>query len=170
MGFSRVETGEGEARMLLFCFNCGDVDSIYCVAFQYETGRGVAVDHVEAQRWYMRGAEQNHVPSMAALGRLCEKTGDDTEAVRWYARGAELGNVECQSALGCFYEEGRHVEEDQQQASEWHLKAAEGGSALSMYCLATMAAEGRAEIRDGRAWMEKSAQLGFGPAKEALSE
>ena len=61
----------------------------------YYHGEGIAVDMVEAFKWYKRAAEAGHVKAMFSLGQ-CYYHGDGVavekiEAFKWCKRAAEAG-------------------------------------------------------------------------------
>jgi len=63
------------------------------LGYIFSSGEGVKQDHVEAVRWYRKGADQDDAYSQASLG-FSYRNGegvkqDHVEAVRWYRMAAE---------------------------------------------------------------------------------
>ncbi len=123
----------------------GDATAQGALANAYLTGDKVAIDPVQAVRWYKASAEQNDPISQFALGMLYEEGNgvnrSMTEAVKWYRAAAERGVAEAQYNLGACYATGDGVEIDHAESVKWYRKAAEQR-------------EVRAETQLGRAYRE----------------
>ena len=69
----------------------------------YYQGQGVPQDYTEANRWYLKAAEQGDVRAQYSLGYMYAKgqgvPQDYIEARRWYRKAAEQGNPEARRAL-----------------------------------------------------------------------
>ena len=69
----------------------------------YESGIGVAIDNVEAFKWYKLAAENGDADAQTVLC-ACYATGDGiavdkVEAIKWYTRAADAGNTDAQHNL-----------------------------------------------------------------------
>lgn len=76
---------------------------------------------------------------------------------------AEQGNVEAQYYIGYIYQNGQGVNEDQQQAAKWYLKAANGGYGPAQSKIGFMYANGHAFTKDyekAAIWYRKAAEQG----------
>lgn len=99
----------------------------------YYFGRnGVAKDHKEAVKWYLKAGEQGFAIAQSGLGE-CYYSGfgvgrDYKEAVKWYRKAAEQGHAGGQYNLGKCYYLGHGVAKDHKEAVLWFRKAAEQGN------------------------------------------
>lgn len=88
----------------------GDADSENRLGSCYETGDGVAIDHIEALKWYRKAAEQGFAPAQANLGSYYfigdVVARDLSEAVKWYRKAAEQNDATAQYQLGACYAMG----------------------------------------------------------------
>ncbi len=146
-----AEQGEAEAVMWVRRVAAqGSADDQVLLGSLYATGRGlVALDAVEAARWYRLAAEQRDEEARLVVQQMAERgnalaqvalasmyaTGqglpeDGGEALRWYRLAAEQGSVEAQIALGGMYAEGRGVAQDETEALRWYRLAAEQGGGM----------------------------------------
>jgi len=123
----------------------GDASAQGALGNAYLVGDKVAVDPVQAARWYKAAAEQNDPISQFALGMLYEEgngvTRNMTDAVKWYRAAAERGLAEAQYNLGACYATGEGVDINHSESVKWYRKAAEQH-------------EVRAETQLGRAYRE----------------
>lgn len=110
----------------------GNVEAQFALAQAYDRGRDVAVDKIEAVRWYTRAAEQGDAFSQYLLGNNSwNGTGlpkSEQEAVRWWQRAAAQGFAPAQSSLGrALVTGGQEVSPDKTQAYLWlALSAGQG--------------------------------------------
>ena len=81
----------------------GDARAQANVGWMYQTGRGTALDPVQAVAWYARAAERGHEIAQYNLGYAYEQgegaPRDLVKAARWYAKSAQQGNAEAKA--GC---------------------------------------------------------------------
>lgn len=98
----------------------GDASAQFCLGMIYDEGEGVAVDKVEAVRWYRKSAEQGYIKAQNNLssayytGEGVKK--DLVEAVRWCRKAAEQGDIKAQNTLGGLYAMGDGVLKDTVEA------------------------------------------------------
>ena len=73
-----------------------DANAQFEMGKRYETGDGLLVDYVEAQKLYRKAAEAGHAEAQRNLGFLyAEGRGVETnvaEAVKWFRKAALLGD------------------------------------------------------------------------------
>jgi TPR repeat protein len=124
----------------------GHVEAQLNIAFMYNQGLGVPVDHGVARRWYHRAAEQGLAEAQAQLGVVYSQglgvAPNYDEAVKWSTKAAEQGHPQGQFNLGAFYATGLGVPRDYKRAAFWTRKAAEQGDAASQVNLAMLYSEG----------------------------
>jgi hypothetical protein len=120
-----------------------DIDAAYLLALIYERGlysdQGIAVDVIQAARWFQAAAELGHVEAMAELA-LCYELGcgvevSDELAVEWYVKAANAGHVTAKFAVGEAFEEARGVPQSDSEACLWYYKAALAGDGDSIQAL-----------------------------------
>src|SRR5262249_21601573 len=71
----------------------------------YQEGRGVALNDIEAVKWYRKAADQGNAQAQVALGSMYYLGGwtvaqNAAEAAKWYRKAADQGNAEAQVVLG----------------------------------------------------------------------
>jgi TPR repeat protein len=120
------------------------------IAELFRHGKGVRKDAQEALRWYRLAAQWRYAPAEARLGAAYDEGWgvghDDAVALRWYREAAGGGNggvygmyatvlrraiAEAvrvsEYRIGLFYERGRGVTRDLNEARAWMQKAADAG-------------------------------------------
>jgi TPR repeat protein len=124
----------------------GNVRAQYFVAWMYEGGLGVAIDHREAARWYRLAAERCDSFSQTRLGYFYQEglgvARDDKLAAQWYAKSAEAGDRQGQMSLAAMYRDGRGVARDFKEAEKWFLLAADQGAAWAQMNLGMLYTHG----------------------------
>jgi hypothetical protein len=152
----------------------GDAQAQFELAHCYESGRGVAADATEATRWYEKAAAQGHVDAKQALWRMKSAaaaraapqpgdeelakgraTEDENEARRWYRAAADKGNAAAQYELGISFLN--------------YGVAAEFYSAMNVPNYPSQSKKNR-DIRQGLAWIRKSAEQGYADAQFELAQ
>lgn len=133
----------------------GDPVAMHNLAMDYETGLhgpsggvGSGPDSApyfeKAVKLYERAAiEQNHAPSMLALGSLYRRgepgvPADKKKAFYWVKRAAESGCVGAYPTLAAYYESGIGVEKDAKKSIHWLERAFEAGSVETGVRLGTL--------------------------------
>ncbi|MDP1704584.1 MAG: DNA gyrase C-terminal beta-propeller domain-containing protein, partial [Sulfurimicrobium sp.] len=94
-------------------------------------------------------------------------------AFEWSFASQDNQDVELWSDLGNMYQEGRGVEQNDEQATYWFRKAAEGGDAIGQWELGLNYREGRGVVVDdeqGFYWMCKAAEQGNSAMQGMLGE
>lgn len=139
----------------------------------YLSGKGVEQDSQKAYEWFLKAAQQGDDKAQFRVAEMLHNgeagTKDISEAVQWFLKSAEQGMAESQYALGVCYANGEGVEDNYAEAERWLLKAARQGDPRHEYQLAILyLTHGEREKAFG--WLEQSANKGYQPAKERLSE
>ncbi len=109
----------------------GDAAAQNNIGFMYRYGRGVAINPVEAVKWYRRAAEQGHPAAQFNLGLMYDNglgvPQDFAIAAEWFQRAAQQEVARAQTFLGLMYRSGKGREKDLIQALLWlNLAAAQG--------------------------------------------
>ncbi|CAL8124779.1 unnamed protein product [Orchesella dallaii] len=119
---------------------------------QFRCGWGVAINEIEAVRYFSKAAEAGNPEGMHSLA-LCYINGtgvkqDFSKAHELYLKGAQMspttsgratlvlknvGVSACQEGLGALYEAGIVVEQNYTKAAFWYKKSAENGEGRSAY-------------------------------------
>ena len=139
----------------------------------YLSGKGVEQDSQKAYEWFLKAAQQGDDKAQYRVGEMLNNgeagTKDPSKAIPWLLKSAEQGMAESQYALGVCYANGEGVEKSYAEAERWLLKAARQGDPRHEYQLAILyLTQGEREKAFG--WLEQSANKGYQPAKERLSE
>lgn len=153
----------------------GDAEAQAWIGSLHANGEGVRADLEAAFGWYLRAAEQDHVPAQTNVGAMLVMgqgtPADPAAGVRWLARAAEAGDAMAQSNLATLYFRGERVAKDEAAAAHWYRCAAEQGHYPSQARLGFMYANGLGMEKDRAqafAWLSLAAQHGVGMALNAL--
>jgi uncharacterized protein len=141
----------------------GNADCQTSMGLIYQAGERIpgglkTADPVEAAKWYLMAAEQDHTEAiqhlamMNAMGMGIKQ--DDLEAVRWFRKGVELGNNDCKWGLGQCYLDGKGVQQDTVQA----------------YALFSVAIEGIENPQQKKAMADRRDKLGAALTAEQLKK
>ncbi|GAB1717882.1 MAG: Sel1-like protein [Nitrobacter sp.] len=124
----------------------GDPAAAFEVGLRYAEGKGVAVNYVEAAKWYDRAAQAGVVPAMFRLGTLHEKglgVAKDLDAARrYYMQAAERDNAKAMHNLAVLDADGGGKGADYTSAAQWFRKAAERGVTDSQFNIGILYARG----------------------------
>jgi tetratricopeptide (TPR) repeat protein len=149
----------------------GNVEAQFCLAVQFNYGRGVTKDLVESAKWYRNAAERGHRDAQNALGFAYERgegVGQDYEqALAWYRKAADNGDALAKSNIGMMYYKGRGVTLDYGQAMKWFHTAALDDLALAQREVGLMIKDARGVQRDyaiAMKWYRLAADKGFADA------
>lgn len=124
-----LQSGEFSKAVDLFsrAADLGSVDAMYALGYCWENGKGVEVNPVEAERFYIKAALWGHKDAAYGMGYMHEKgclgAVNMDKAVDWYRKAADKGSVEAMYALGLCYEFGKGVKKDIDKAIEMYRKA-----------------------------------------------
>lgn len=117
----------------------GDVEAAFLMGTAYDEALGVAVDYVEAMRWYRRAAHRGHILATHNVGNMHRDgrgvDSDHATAAMWWLRAARAGDVIPALRLAEAYEAGRGVPQSVEEARYWYEKAAAAGNATAAEAL-----------------------------------
>lgn len=134
-------------------------------------------DFEKAFHYYEKAAERGSWDGYCNLG-YCYEKGQGVilsykKAVELYRKAADEGSLRGMKMLANCYLEGIGVEKDSKQVIALLEKAASMGDAPSMYYLGQLYEEGEDDFpkdkKKAKEWYKKAADLGYQPAKDALS-
>src|SRR5215469_15283306 len=80
----------------------GDREAQFWLASIYEEGKLVQRDHEQAERWFLKSAQEGYPPAERTLG-LFYWFSDRAQAAMWLQRAAQRGDSEAQFWLGIAY-------------------------------------------------------------------
>lgn len=127
----------------------GDADGQFGMGLLHDNGFGVALDSLQATKWYLSAAEQGHGEAQCNLAIMYENgwgvPQSDEEAFKWYSLAAEQGLVPAQYSLGKMYKNGFGVASDNIQAHKWLTIAYEMGNNSARFRRDTLASKMSAE-------------------------
>ena len=97
----------------------GDAQSQYNVAKIWAEGKKVPQNMEKAIAYYKKSAEQNYIPSLMVLAKMCEEKNEDEKAFSYYLKAAEVGYTSAQLIVA------RKLDSqgDSVQALDWMEKA-----------------------------------------------
>ena len=132
--------------------HAGNLYAQFGLGVMYDEGRHVALDPIEAGKWFLLVAErgnpyaQHNIGLMYLDGRGVER--DIGAGLRWIRASAEQGHALAQTSLGSLYASGTHVPVDFTQAARWLRPASEQGHAEAQYVYGMMKYHGDGMARD----------------------
>jgi len=143
-----------------------DPQAMTVLGQMYTSGLGIPEDRAVARQWYAQAAAQGHAPAKQPLAILLRDGEggpvDLSGAYQLVQEAAEAGDVAAAHDLGLMFEQGLGVAADLSAALRWYRVAAEAEAPVTWTTLAlALAAHGEAE--EGRAWLQRSAEAGYGP-------
>lgn len=155
----------------------GDAESQFLTGYAHRSGKGQARDDVQAARWYLKAAAQEHVLAQFNLGLMylagTGVTKNEIEGAAWTRKAAEQGHATAQFNLAAMYTRGQGVGQSDSEAAAWMRKAADQGMASAQVQLGDMYEEGRGVTQDGvqaAAWYGKAAEQGNASAQYYLAQ
>ncbi|PTM97623.1 peptidoglycan-binding protein [Mycoplana dimorpha] len=155
----------------------GDRLALFEIGARYTDGRGVAIDLVEAARWYALSAERGFAPAQYRLGSFYEKgqgvERDLDKARDFYEQAAKQGNASAMHNLAVLLATGGGKEPDLAAAAEWFKKAADLGVRDSQFNLAVLYARGNGvtmDFEEAYKWFAIAARDGDRDAAEKRDE
>ncbi|MCY3969047.1 MAG: tetratricopeptide repeat protein [Acidobacteria bacterium] len=144
----------------------GDADAQYRLARRHaieaERWNGIGRDFAkEAERWYIKAAEQGHARAYYRLGGVQK---NDTVAIVFFRLAAEQSDADAQYQLGKVYDWGTGGEKDAAEAVRWYRLAAEQEHAKAQAALGLMYLLGKGVERDRAKaceWEQRAAENGY---------
>ena len=120
----------------------------------YEYGYCVEKDYSEAIIWYKKAAKSDYASALMRLLRLLHKCGKYEEALEWLAE-ATKENPDLCKWVGAYYEQGKGIEKNIDEAMWWYKKGAQNGNLSSKIFYGKKLFEQK-EYADALAWFEKA--------------
>ena len=138
-------------------------DAQYQLGMRYADGVGKQKDELEAERWFKKASNQNHMAAKAQLGVLLLKENPET-AIELFKSAAASGDAVGQLQLGKACRDGKQVPKDYKKALEWFLKAAKQGNAEAQNQVGIRYADGQGTSKnktEAAKWYRRSAEQGY---------
>jgi hypothetical protein len=134
----------------------------------YGQGTQVAMDPIEALKWYRLAAQKGNASAQYNLGCYYDQgkcvSADVTEALRWYRLAADQGLADAIYNVGCCYESGDGVEMDTCEALVWYSLAAGQGHAEAQYNVGCFHENGcggvSKDVKEALKWYRLAAEQG----------
>ena len=117
---------QAQFHQLLAKAQAGDAEAQYLVGCVYNRGRLVPRNPEEAQRWFLKSAEQSYPPAEGAYG-MGARIANPAVGERWMLRAADHGDASTQLWLAISYDDDWFGTIDHELALKWYRKAAESG-------------------------------------------
>ena len=101
----------------------GHAAAQHLIGVMYYFGRGTAVNHTEAVKWYRRAADQefpsaqNNLGNMYMVGEGVEQ--DHAEALKLFLRATDHGVFNAMYSVSYIYAEGVGIERDPIESLKW---------------------------------------------------
>jgi TPR repeat protein len=134
-------------RMLVPLADHGNAVAQEILGFMYSRGEGVSRDDARAFAWFKLAAEAGRPDAQFEVGKMYRNGAgtqpDADAALFWLRRAADQGKVEALEALAEQYWGQGAFPADATAALELSLDAAKHGSAIAMYNIGLLYAEGR---------------------------
>jgi len=123
----------------------------------YEEGVGVKQDDNFAQIWYLKAANQSDPKAQFYLANFYQKRNQYAQAVYYYRKASDQGYVRAQYALAMNLLAGTGVVQDEAQAQQLLLEAAQAGHAKSQLQLGQdfLAKD---ELTEAKKWLTKASE------------
>ena len=123
--------------------NCVDAERQFKLGLKFASGKGAALDYVQAAAWYRKAAEQNHFLAQFNLGMMYAHgqgvARDSVQSRMWLDKAAQQGDAGAQFHLGdschraSFSQVPADASESRIEAYMWYrLAAAQGYSGSEM--------------------------------------
>lgn len=122
----------GALKELIPLAQKGDAKAQENLGLMYATGRGVAQNWVEAEKWIRKAAEQGLAEAQYNLGLLYINgqgvPQNNAEAMKWFRKSSDQGYARAQYSLGVMYLQGLGVPKNLVQAYMWWYLAGSQGN------------------------------------------
>jgi len=106
----------------------GNAEAQWNLGYWYSIGKGVVKDEREAEKWYLKSAEQGNSLAQGSLGAIYLDRKSYNEAFKWFQKAAEQGIDYAQLYLGALYSKGLGgVKANWVEAAKWMRRSADQG-------------------------------------------
>ncbi len=97
----------------------------YHLGMLYKIGECVPKSEVEAEKWFLKSANQGDAEAQEQIGIMHLKgisgVRNEAEALKWFLKSAENENFSVIRKLAAMYDKGEGVVKDQVEAYKWYL-------------------------------------------------
>lgn len=136
------------------------------IGLSCQDGEGVPQDEEKAREWCKKAYEQHgRFAGEAAnnVGVIFESHGDYASAMEWYGKGAKAGYDWAMFNTGLFYQKGKGVPQDTEEAKVWYKKAYEkhGEAAAKAADKMGLIFTSQHDYAGALEWYKKSAEAGY---------
>jgi len=123
-----------DARHVRALAEKGDWAAQLALASAYELGtKGLPKNNTEAEKWYLKAANQGGAEAQIALAEHFRSLGNKTKAISWYRKAADQRSGDAAEMLWLTYAlGGKDVEKNSHEAKKWFDKAVEWGSTTAL--------------------------------------
>lgn len=165
-------------QLLIQAAQQGHLQAQFHVASLYAKGEGGPQDQQQATYWFNQASENGYGPaqhSLAARYLTGKGTALDLDrGIFWLKRAADQHDTDALRDLGFMYFQGMGVDKDYQQARDLLLLPAEDGSALALFLLGEIYAQGgygiNKDVRQAKKWYRQAQNMGYKQAAEQLQQ
>jgi TPR repeat protein len=172
-GKDRKAQNPGEAfRYLMHASGMAKAQVLLGVMYENGAVPGHPVDIREAFNWYQQAADMGNHKAQCQIGALLDPQ-DPGKAFQYFLTSAQQGDKYAQYNVACNYADGRHVEQDLEQAANWYQKSAEQGFKDAQFQYALCLESGLGVNKNpGKAfeWLLKAAEQGLPEAQHGVAE
>ncbi|CAM0141404.1 hypothetical protein VKS41_003889 [Umbelopsis sp. WA50703] len=144
----------------------------YIVGIHYEQGMICQKDQEKARAYYLLSADQKFPDSQTSLGISLLQAGEHAQGLKWLEMAAQKDNARALLKLGIMYEEGNHVEQNNELAAMHYKAAADRNDPVAQYLLGLNYRLGDLGLQqsypDAVTYLQKSADQGFASAQRVL--
>lgn len=171
-----IEGNEFAQQFLIKALAQGHEEAQYIVGQIYQEGIGLDKDLKKAAEYYIKAASRNHQGALEALRKLVLQ--EDINVNEWLTENATKGNSYAQYIfyqIGELYEKGQGIQQNQEKAIEFYIKAANQGHwhafqenyylAYASYALKNLALKGNKRVQK---WLIGKAEEGDEEAQYVL--
>lgn len=137
-----------EIKALIVKAEAGDTDAQFRVGVAYDFGKGAPRDGNEAMKWYRMAAEKGNAEAQNSFGSGLQAEKRYAEALAWYEKASSQGHALAINNLAYLYDLGLGVKQDRRKGFELYSRAADLGSAESMWNMANMHGAGQLGEKD----------------------
>jgi TPR repeat protein len=177
VAYEKLGNPKESHRWLLTAAKNDNTLSMTIVAIDYELGRNVQQDFIQASEWFRKAAERGDELAQTSLGSLYfgghGVPQDNSQAAFWWHKAADQGAVDAEFDLAHLYDTGQGVPQDFTQAVAWYSKAAEQGNIDAQHMLAQKFLDGQGvqqDVKGAMAWFQKAAEQGDAESQYMLGQ
>ncbi|RYD37207.1 MAG: sel1 repeat family protein [Verrucomicrobiaceae bacterium] len=167
------------AALLIFTrkADSGNAAALFALGYMHQHGLGVDASAMASETFYRQAAKLGNVAAMHNLAvLLVARPGSVAEGTEWLTKAAEKGSGRAALAMGRLITDGPNAKTQAADAESWFRKAVqapelkeEAAFTLAVFLDPTLTGTD-ARSKEGRKFLESSAEAGYQPAVLALSD